>query len=134
MLLMNLVELRLLGVAGFVGIVQVFWGAASAQQQRGADWAIGARDESRQVQGIAARLQRALANYGETFAIFAASLLGALLMHGPTWMTLTGAWLYVLARIVYVPLYAAGVPRLRSWVWLVSILGVLLELFSVLFQ
>lgn len=134
MLLMNLVELRLLGVASLVGIVQVFWGAASAQQQRGSEWAMSARDEPRTLQGVPARLQRALANYGETFAIFAASLLGALLMHGPTWMTLTGAWLYVLARIVYVPLYAAGVSKLRTLVWLLSILGVLLEIFSLLFQ
>lgn len=134
MLLMNLVELRLLGVASLVGIIQLFWGAASAQQQRGADWAIGARDEPKPVHGVPARLQRALANYGETFAIFAASLLGALLMHGPTWMTLTGAWLYVLARIAYVPLYASGVPKLRTAVWLLSILGILLEIFSLLFQ
>lgn len=134
MLLMNLVELRLLGVASLVGIIQLFWGAASAQQQRGADWAIGTRDEPKPVHGVPARLQRALANYGETFAIFAASLLGALLMHGPTWMTLTGAWLYVLARIAYVPLYASGVPKLRTAVWLLSILGILLEIFSLLFQ
>ncbi len=134
MLLMNLVELRLLGVAGLVGIIQIFWGAASAQQQRGSDWAMSARDEPHPVTGVPARLERALANYGETFAVFAASLLGALLMHGPTWMTLTGAWLYVLARIAYVPLYASGVSKLRTLVWLLSILGVLLEIFSLLFQ
>ena len=134
MLLMNLVELRLLGVAGLVGIVQIFWSAAAAQQQRGVDWGMGPRDEPRTLQGPPARLERALANYGETFAIFAASLLGALLMHGPTWMTLTGAWLYVLARIVYVPIYAAGIAKLRTAVWLVSILGLLLEILSLLFQ
>ncbi len=134
MLLMNLVELRLLGVAGLVGIVQLFWGAVSAQQQRASNRSAGAQDQPKPLEGAPARLQRAFANYGETFAIFASSLLGALLLHGPTWMTLTGAWLYVLARIAYVPLYAADLQKLRSPVWMVSILGILLEILSVLFQ
>ena len=55
-------------------------------------------------------------------------------MHGPTWMTLPGAWLYVLARIAYVPIYAAGIAKLRTAVWLISILGLLLEILSLLFQ
>ncbi len=134
MLLMNVAELRLLGVATLLGLVQVFWGAGAAQRQRGYDWAAGSRDEERPVHGVAARLQRALANYGETFAIFAASLLGALLEHGPTGMTLIGAWLYVIGRLIYVPLYASGVPRLRTIVWGVSIVGIGLEILSLLLQ
>jgi uncharacterized MAPEG superfamily protein len=34
-----------------------------------------------------------------------------------------GALIYFLARIVYLPLYAFGVPVARSVVWLFSLLG-----------
>ena len=36
--------------------------------------------------------------------------------------------LYLGARIVYVPLYACGVPYLRSLAWVVSVGGLLLVL------
>ena len=38
-------------------------------------------------------------------------------------MTLWGTALYFWARVVYVPLYAFGVPYVRGLVWLVSIAG-----------
>lgn len=47
-------------------------------------------------------------------------------------MTLWGCWLYLLARIVYVPLYAAGIPVLRTLVWMVSVAGLVLILIAVL--
>lgn len=43
-------------------------------------------------------------------------------------LTLWGAWLYVLARIVYVPLYAFGVSYVRSLAWNVAALGIFLIL------
>lgn len=47
-------------------------------------------------------------------------------------LTLWGCWLYLLARIVYVPLYAAGIPVLRTLVWMVSLLGLVMILFALL--
>ena len=37
----------------------------------------------------------------------------------------------MLARIVYVPLYAAGIPVLRTPVWMVSVAGLVLILIAV---
>ena len=42
--------------------------------------------------------------------------------------TALGAQLYFWSRVVYVPLYAAGIPYLRSVVWAVSIVGLLMVL------
>jgi uncharacterized MAPEG superfamily protein len=39
-------------------------------------------------------------------------------------LTHYGALAYFVARLVYVPLYAAGVPFVRSLVWLVSVVGI----------
>jgi uncharacterized MAPEG superfamily protein len=47
-------------------------------------------------------------------------------------LTVWGAWLYFVSRILYLPLYAAGVPILRSLIWLCGLVGLLLILFAVL--
>ena len=47
-------------------------------------------------------------------------------------VTALGAQLYFWARVVYVPLYLAGIPYLRSLVWTVSLLGMLMVLWGVL--
>ena len=43
-----------------------------------------------------------------------------------------GAATWFGARIVYLPLYLAGIPYIRSLVWAVSILGLALMLFRLL--
>ena len=39
-----------------------------------------------------------------------------------------GAQLYFWARVAYVPLYAAGVPYLRTLVWTISLIGLVMVL------
>ena len=125
-------ELGLLGVAALIGLVQLCWAATASQQQRGFAWGAGSRDEQRPIHGVAARLQRAMANYLETFPIFAAALLAAVFLGHTGGITLAGAWLYVVARALYVPLYAAGVPVVRSLIWFASLVGIVLELVALL--
>ena len=45
-------------------------------------------------------------------------------------LTLWGTALYFWARVVYVPLYAFGVPYVRSLVWVVSLAGLVMVLAS----
>jgi uncharacterized MAPEG superfamily protein len=40
--------------------------------------------------------------------------------------------MYLLARIVYVPLYAFGVPVVRTLVWMVGTVGLVMVLVAVL--
>lgn len=126
------IELKLLAVAVLIGLLQIAWEASASQAQRGYAWAAGPRDEKREATGVAARLQRALTNYLETFAMFAAALLAAVLLGRTGPLSLLGAWLYVIGRAVYVPLYALGVPLVRSLAWGVAMAGIVLELVSVL--
>jgi uncharacterized MAPEG superfamily protein len=44
----------------------------------------------------------------------------------------TGASLYFWARVLYLPLYAFGVPLFRSIVWNVAALGIALLLIALL--
>ena len=78
------------------------------------------------------RLQRAQANLFETLPLFAAAVL-ATHMGGQTGeLTLWGSMLYLGARVLYVPLFAAGVPLVRSLAWVASIVGLVMVLAALL--
>ena len=119
-------EFQLLGLAVVLGFVQLVWAALAARRQQGLDWARGARDEDRPVTGVAARLERAFRNFMETFPLFAVAVIADITAEKTSWLTLWGSLIYVAARVVYVPLYASGVPGVRSLVWFVSIIGLLM--------
>lgn len=123
------VEFTMLGLAIALGLLQLLIAARAGNSQRGLAWNVGARDkEPPPVGAVAGRLERAFKNFMETFPFFAVAVLAAHAMDRFGWMTLVGTQLYLTARIVYVPLYAAGVPVFRTVVWLISILGLILTL------
>ena len=117
-------ELRLLAGAIVVGFVQLMWAAGAARAQQDLKWAAGPRDTPMPVTGIAGRLERAFWNFMETFPFFAAAILAcAVTGKLGTPLTIWGAWLYVGARAVYVPLYASGVRGVRTLAWSIAIVG-----------
>jgi uncharacterized MAPEG superfamily protein len=116
-------ELQLLGLAIVVGIVQLVWAAVAARRQQNMTWAAGPRDEPMPISGVAARLDRAFRNFMETFPFFAAAVLAAAVTDELSGLTLWGAGLYVAGRALYVPIYASGIPRIRTLVWAVAMIG-----------
>jgi uncharacterized MAPEG superfamily protein len=118
-------ELQLLAVAIAIGVLHLALQALSARRRQGLAWAGGARDEPMPVDGLAGRMERAFANYRETFPLFAAAVIGCYLAGklGPT--TLWASVAYVAARAIYIPLYAFGVRGLRSLVWAISFAGII---------
>jgi uncharacterized MAPEG superfamily protein len=122
-------ELWLLVAAVLLGFAQIILQAQSMNMQRGYRWNAGPRDEVlAPLTGVAGRLNRALRNFLESFPLFAAAVLVAAVANIHNGLTLWGAWLYVLGRIVYVPLYAFGVRYVRSLAWNVAVLGIFLIL------
>ncbi|MDD3838705.1 MAG: MAPEG family protein [Phenylobacterium sp.] len=119
-------ELQLLGLAVVVGIVQLGWAAVAARRQQTLAWAAGPRDEPMPITGTAARLDRAFRNFMETFPFFAAAVLSVAAGDRFSDLTLWGSGLYVAGRALYVPIYAAGIPRVRTLVWAVSMVGLLM--------
>lgn len=95
----------------------------------GPRYLLGPRDDKSPPRSImAGRLERALHNLLETYPAFVALAL-ALVVTGKTGgIAATGAWIWLIARLVYLLLYAAGVPALRTLAWLVSIIGLVLML------
>src|SRR5262245_12048558 len=124
-------ELTMLALSIVLGLVQIVLASHAASLQRGYVWTASSRDEAvPELTGVAGRLARALLNFVETFPLFAAAVLTgqAAATHG--WMTWWGAPLYFWARVVYLALYAAGIFLLRSLVWNVATLGIVLILLS----
>jgi uncharacterized MAPEG superfamily protein len=117
-------ELQMLAAAVVLGVVHLLWAATAAQPQRGLKWNVGPRDTPVVLMGMAGRLERAFANFRETFPFFAAAVLVAYLGGRLGTLTTWGAVLYVGARAVFILLYAFGVPVFRSLVWLVSLIGI----------
>jgi uncharacterized MAPEG superfamily protein len=125
-------ELQLLAAAVVVGLVQLLWAAFAARaHQKDMKWAAGPRDEPMPLGGVAGRLDRAFRNYMETFPFFAAAVIAAYLAGKLGDLTLWGSALYVAARALYVPTYAAGVSGLRTLIWFVAVIGIVLNLVAI---
>lgn len=123
-------ELKMLAAAVVIGLVHLLWASAAAQPQRGLKWNVGSRETPVVLTGMAGRLERASANFRETFAFFVAAVLVAYLGGRLGALTVAGTALYVGARAVYIFLYAFGVPVVRSLVWVASMAGLGLVLLA----
>ncbi len=79
------------------------------------------------------RLERARDNYLETLPIAVIALLGVLLAGKANEATAIAGWVWLGARVVYLPLYWTGVPKVRTYVWTVALLALLVLLGVLLF-
>ncbi|HEX9946745.1 MAG TPA: MAPEG family protein [Allosphingosinicella sp.] len=122
-------ELTVLAWGCILALVHIFAAVRVKTRQYGTKWNTGARDEELPPpRPIVGRLARAQANFFETFPIFAAAALIVGVAGLEDRWTAIGAWLWLGARIVYLPLYALGVPVVRTIAFLVSVVGILLVL------
>jgi uncharacterized MAPEG superfamily protein len=122
-------ELTLLTWTLILALVQIFAAAGARTRQFGAKWNAGPRDEALPpLNPLAGRLVRAQANLFETLPLFAAAVIIAHVAGREGGLTAVGAWLYLVGRVVYLPLYALGVPVVRSIVWGIAFLGLVLIL------
>ncbi|MEO1492386.1 MAG: MAPEG family protein [Pseudomonadota bacterium] len=99
---------------------------------QGLVWGLGARDEPRDLSVLQGRMRRAVANHIEWTVVFAVLVVVAHLAGISTARTETGAILFAVSRLAYVPVYAAGVPYLRTAVWTVGTVGLVLIAIDVL--
>jgi uncharacterized MAPEG superfamily protein len=122
------IELKLLAFSVVLGFVHIVMASHSASLERGYRWTASARDEPVEaLHGVAGRLERALRNFLETFPLFAAVVLAGDAAGRHSALSEWGAQLYFWGRVAYLPVYAAGIPLVRSLVWNVAAVGILLS-------
>ncbi len=118
------IEITIAAWGAVLLLVHIFAAAHVKTRQYGASWNMGARDEALPpLNPVAGRLSRAQANFQETFPIAIVALIGVVVAGRASDLTALGGWTWLVARIVYIPLYALGVPMIRSLVFLVSLVG-----------
>jgi len=111
--------------SSILGILHILIAASTSTLQRGLKWNLSARDDSAApLSGVGARLDRASKNFFETFPIFVAAILAVIVQNRTSPQVELGAQLYFFARLVYLPLYAFGIPMVRSLAWFVSLVGI----------
>jgi uncharacterized MAPEG superfamily protein len=126
-------QLMILGWTLVLAIVHILAPAFARTRETGVEYNAGPRDEAGPPVGkITARLQRAEKNFFETLPLFIAAVLIANISHRDSVLTLWGAGLYLAGRVLYLPIYALGIPKLRSIVWGVALLGLMLILWAIL--
>jgi uncharacterized MAPEG superfamily protein len=107
-------------------VVQMLIAAAGANFQVGLPALAGNRDDLPAITGWAGRAQRAHRNMLESLPLFIALVLIAQATGHANAMTALGAQLFFWARLVYAIVYLAGIPWLRTLVWFVSMIGLVI--------
>ena len=127
------VELTIIAWSMILLLVHIFAAGHFKTKQYGPKWNMGARDEELPpLNPVAGRLVRAQANFLETLPIAIVALIGAVVAGRASEWTATGGWIWLGARVVYLPLYGAGVPVVRTIVFLASLVGLLIALWPLL--
>jgi uncharacterized MAPEG superfamily protein len=121
-------ELTALALAGLLQLVQYALYSVAANRQVGSDYALGPRDEKRDLTGAAGRLQRALTNHFEGLVLFTLAVIVVTLGEKSSPLTAACGWTYLAARVAYVPAYAFALSPWRSLIWMVGFLATALML------
>ena len=125
-------ELMLLVWAVVLTFVQMLIAVTGATLQVGLPTLAGNREGLAPCTGWAGRAARAHHNMLENLVLFAALVLAAVLAGRTNGTTLLGAQLFFWARLVYAVVYLAGIPYLRTALWLVSVIGLALIFFQLI--
>ena len=108
-------------------IFHVLLQSTLAVRETGKERNTGPRDtEVKPKSALAGRAKRASANFRETYPGFVVLVL-ALAIAGDAWhLGFAGTIVWFVARVAYIPLYLAGVSYVRSYVWVVAMVGMAL--------
>ena len=127
------VEIRIAAYGALLLFVHIFIATRYKTAQYGRAWNVGARDEDLPPpNAMTGRTARAQANYAETFPIAVVALLGVVIAERTTQMTALGGWIWLGARIAYLPLYMSGIKVIRTLVYTLSIVGLAMVIWPLL--
>ncbi|MEX3016627.1 MAPEG family protein [Gymnodinialimonas hymeniacidonis] len=133
-------ELTVLALAGLLQVLQFALMAIPANLEVGTGKTLSPRDKGRsggsieeQVSPRTGRLIRAMNNHFEALILFTIAVFVVTLGDQSSPLTATCAWIYLAARVLYVPAYAFGWVPWRSFIWFAGFLATLAMLLAALF-
>ncbi len=119
-------ELWLLFWSGILALVHISAQSFSYKHQAGNAYTMGPRDEKIEATGLAGRMERAQRNFQESFPLFAVVVLLAHISNMSNVFTVMGAHLYFWCRLLYLPAYGFAIPYMRTILWQLSMIGIVL--------
>lgn len=133
-------ELTVLALAGLLQVVQFALMAIPANLELGVGKTASPRDTSRlktplvdQVSDRTGRLMRAFNNHFEALIMFTIAVVVVTMSDQSTAFTAACAWIYLAARVAYIPAYAFGWVPWRSLIFFVGLLATTLMILAALF-
>lgn len=128
-------ELTVLALAALLQIFQICLMAVPANLELGTTKTLSPRDGAKletQVSPKTGRLIRAMNNHFEALLLFAIAALTVTLSGKSSPLTQSCAWVYLAARIVYIPAYYWGFTPWRSLIWFAGLLATTVMLIGAL--
>lgn len=125
-------ETTALGLAALLQAVQLGLAGAVMNRDVGPRWNAGPRDDQPQFSALTGRLRRAANNHFEALVLFTIAVVLVRLDGAASALTAGCAWLYLAARVLYVPAYALGWTPWRSLIWGAGFLATLTMILAAL--
>ncbi len=119
-------ELKLLVWSVALAFAQCVVAVAGAMLQVGLPTLAGNREGMPAITGWAGRAERAHRNMLQSLVLFTALVLVAQVTSRLDATTALGAQLFFWARLAYAAVYLIGLPWVRTGVWAISVLGLVL--------
>lgn len=120
-------ELNMLTFSIFLGILQLLVATHLETKARGVAWNLSNREGSSEpLTGLPGRVKRAHQNFLETFPLFVAAVACVQMSGLGDQLSAIGAVVYFSARLIYFPVYAMGITVIRSLLWFVSLVGIVM--------
>jgi uncharacterized MAPEG superfamily protein len=125
-------ELTALTLAALLQCGQMLLYSVAGNAQAGTRAALSPRDRKVELTGTPGRVQRAMNNHFEGLILFGIAATVISVSGQGTGLTAACAWIYLAARVVYVPAYVFGLVPWRSLVWALGWIATLIMLIAAL--
>ncbi|SLN61253.1 MAPEG family protein [Aquimixticola soesokkakensis] len=127
-------ELLALGATALIHVAIVGWSQKSLEADVGHEGNVGTRENlDARLSEKTKRLRRALANHTENIALFVIAVVMVQFTGSNGWFTAICAWVFVIARALYVPAYAFAWVPYRSLIFTVGLVACLAMIIASLF-
>ena len=111
-------ELQILAAYGLLVLLTILLQVLGSLSTLSMGYLMSSRDEPRDVGKMTARITRALDNSITAMALFAPAILLIHVQGKADANSLLAAQVFLAARVIYLPVYAVGVPTVRTLAWL----------------
>ena len=113
-------ELTVLALGAILQMIQIAIAGAVMNRDVGRSYNTGPRDREPEFSPLTGRLRRAVNNMFEALALFTIAVVVITLSGKHSTETATAAWIWLAARVLYVPAYGFGLSPWRSVIWAVG--------------